>query len=207
MWNLGFNMHIPTYMCMYMTRKEGGIAGKEGTREGKEGKGKTIFCLMPHIHTNIHIHACTHTLMRAQMYTYTHVCTFTHIHTHMCTLTHAHTCTRTHACPPHTQRHTMKAEELLERKREKGGETGGLARAWRWARYGNRHIQNVPTKPITLYTKKLTWTWWHMPPISAFRRQRQMSPRLAQSTERVPGQSRIHSKRNLSQKKKVIKVL
>lgn len=136
MWNLGFNMHIPTYMCMYMTRKEGGIAGKEGTREGKEGKGKTIFCLMPHIHTNIHIyacmhaHACTHTLMRAQMYTYTHVCTFTHIHTHMCTLTHAHTCTHTHACPPpHTQRHTMKAEELLERKREKGGETGGLARA------------------------------------------------------------------------------
>lgn len=95
-------------------------------------KGKIMFSLMPHIHTNIYTY----------MHTYTHECT--HSHTHMHTHVHAphlytctHACpphTRTHVCPPHTHMHahihTMKAEELLERKKKSRRRKEGNKEAW-----------------------------------------------------------------------------
>lgn len=99
---------------------EEGVAGKEGTREGKEGKGKTIFCLMPHIHTNIHMHAHIHSCVHVCTHSCVHI--HTHAYTHMCTLTHTYIHTHAHM-RAHTHTHTMKAEQLLKRKREKGGKT------------------------------------------------------------------------------------
>lgn len=77
------------------------------------------------MHTRIHMHARTYTLIRPCTYTcthvpmhththlctraYTHACTHTHMHTHTCTQVHSlartamHTCT--HTPPPHTCTH------------------------------------------------------------------------------------------------------
>lgn len=77
------------------------------------------------MHTRIHMHARTYTLIRPCTYTcthvpmhththlctraYTHACTHTHMHTHTCTQVHTlartamHTCTHT---PHHTHAHT-----------------------------------------------------------------------------------------------------
>lgn len=101
---------------MYVTRKwREGIAGKEGTREGKEKKRKNhvLFYAPP---TQTYTHTCTQILMIARIHT--HTCT------HMCmppTYTHAHM--RAHT-------HTMKAEELLERKKKSRGRKEGNKEAW-----------------------------------------------------------------------------